>query len=708
MAFLDFETASWQGVLPRNSALRRRNVKMPTVRAIASNSQGQTMASVNISGSTEITSEGIKKHFKATTPLDALFELAWNGFDAKASEVVITVTSNELGAPTEITISDNGEGVDFNNYESNFGRFNESTKKDDIGQHGSHGRGRLAFHKLAHEAVWFTKTASGEAIFLVSSNDVKHYEVKILEPGNYHGRVSSGSGTLVVLSRVFENIPDRVETIQLLSKEFGWYLALNPNKRLVINGEDVPVPSHELHEEPFRAGSVDFCLKVIRWDDKPSSEKSYTYLLNSADRIVHRQLSTLNNKPNFYTSIFVKSPWADSFMAEGGLFSTNSPDSDEWREVTKKITAVSRGIYEEFLRRLVDSEIAKYEEDGVFPTYSDIPPDYAKWRHENTKSIVRTIYTADPAVFNSLTKKQKKILVRLLDRLSVSNENESLFDVLHSVLDLDTTSVDQLATQLKRTTLENIVATIELLQRRQQAVNELRILMNVHYADVLETPDLQRIIENNTWLFGPQYETLGAEEATFTKIAKALRDSVKDIDRVEDDDVEGAASVDGANRQPDLFLARKLVHFDSFGRKYYRCVIVEIKRPSIALNIKHLRQLDDYAAIIKRHPEFTSENIHFELILLGRKISESDSEIASRMQQQLSRGETGLVTQDPRMKRYVLNWYTLLDGFELANSALLEALKLKRDELSETPRGELMQRLQGAEESVPADDQVIA
>ena len=659
------------------------------------------MASVNISGSTEITAEGIKKHFKATEPLDALFELAWNGFDAKASLVIVSILYNELGAPIEITISDNGEGIDYSNYEKNFGRFNDSSKKDDIGQHGSHGRGRLAFHKLAHEAAWYTKTDGGEAVFLVNSNDVKQYEVKLLEPENYHGLVtSSEAGTLVTLTKVFESLPDRGEMLQRFSNEFGWYLVLNPNKRLVVDGEEVAVPSHELHEETFASGNAAFDIKVIRWDDKPSSEKSYTYLLGSSGRTVHRQLSTLNNKPNFYTSIFVQSPWADSFDVESGLFSTNSLDSDEWKALAKRITATTRRIYDEFLRRLVDSEIVKYEEDGVFPTYADIPVDYAKWRHENTKSIVRTIYTADPAVFNSLTKKQKKILVRLLDRLSVSNENESLFDVLHNVLELDAASVEVLASQLKRTTLENIISTIELLQRRQLAVNELRQLMNVHYADVLETPDLQRIIENNTWLFGPQYETLGAEEATFTKIAKELRDRIKDIDQIEQEDVDGEASVEGANRQPDLFLARKLVHFDSFGRKYFRCVIVEIKKPSIALNIKHLRQLDDYAAIIKKYPEFTSENIHFELILLGRKISDSDTEIASRMEQLLSRGETGLVTQDPRMKRYVLNWYTLLDGFELANSALLERLKLKRDELYDTSRSELLHRLQRDAEPV--------
>lgn len=653
------------------------------------------MASVHISGSTEITAEGIKKHFKSTEPLDALFELAWNGFDAKAKTVTISMVKNDLGTPIEIAVSDNGDGIDYERHGANFGRFNESSKKDDIGQRGSHGRGRLAFYKLAHEAAWYTKTKSGEAVFRITSNDIKHYDVQILEPEKSHGQIAgSDTGTLVNLTKVFASLPDEAELLQLFSKEFGWYLAFNPGKRLIIDGNLVNVPKHELHEEATKFGDHNFDIKIIRWDDKPSSERSYTYVQASSGRIVHRQLSTLNNKPNFYTSIFVHSAWADRFSLNSSLFESNALDSDEWRAVSKTVNRLSRGIYDAFLRRQADAEIAKFEEEGVFPTYPGIAPEDAEWRRENARSLVRAIYTADPAIFNSLTKKQRKVLVRLLDRLSVSNENESIFEILKSVLELEQSSLDALARQLKHTTLENIISTIELLQRRQQAVHELRELMNVHYAEVRETPDLQKIIENNTWLFGAQYETLGAEEATFTKIAKALRDGVKGVNNIEGEDIEGQATVEGASRQPDLFLARKFPSFDSFGKRFYRCIIIEIKRPSIALNIKHLRQLDDYAAIIKKHAEFSSENMHFELILIGRKISDSDTEIASRLRQQLSRGEAGLVTDDERMKRYVLNWYTLLDGFELTNSALLEKLRLRRDELSVVEKGEIVERLQ--------------
>ena len=110
---------------------------------------------------------------------------------------------------------------------------------------------------------------------------------------------------------------------------------------------------------------------------------------------------------------------------------------------------------------------------------------------------------------------------------AVSNENDAIFDVLNDVLDLSDTQIDLLAQQLKSTTLENIISTIETLQKRELAVNKLKELMDRHYEDVLETPDLQKIIENNTWLFGAQYEILGAEEDSFTKTTQRLRNKVR-------------------------------------------------------------------------------------------------------------------------------------------------------------------------------------
>lgn len=656
------------------------------------------MSNMDFSGTAEISDEGIKKHFKSIEPWGAIFELVWNGLDANATKVEITFYKNSIDTVDSISVLDNGDGIDFKSSKDNFGKFNDSSKKENAAQHGSHGRGRLAFHRLCHDATWHTKSKQGSACIVIKGSNIKHYEGTEIQLESLHRTLHNiPNGTYVELTNVYESLPDFDKLQEHFSTEFGWYLALNPNRYILINNSKVTAPPHEIHQKEIKIGSSIFDVKIIRWNERPTSEKSFIYLINSAGITCYKTLSSFNLKVNFYTSIYIQTSWADSFVVGGdNLFNKakNTSDSDDWKSLIKHVNEFTQDVYDDFLRRFVDKEMDKYHEDGIFPVYSGIAPDYAAWRMDNIKSIVKAIYTADPAMFNNLNKKQKKVVVRLLDKIAISNENDSLFEVLNSVLELDEKSLNQFAEQLKKTQLQNIISTIEILEQRQSAVHKMRELMNVHYKDVLETPDLQKIIESNTWLFGHRYETLGAEEDTFTNVSKKLRNELKDVSLIEVTDLEDEATVEGANRQSDLFLARKILSHDSFGRQIYRCIIIEIKRPSIALNVKHLRQLDDYAGIIKKYPEFSSENMHFELILIGRRISSADIEIASRMESQISKGEIGLVSDNPRMKRYVLNWYTLLDGFELSNDFLLKNLKLKRESLSDLSKESLVESLQ--------------
>jgi len=533
-----------------------------------------------------------------------------------------------------------------------------------------------------------------------------HYDVQGLSAGKQHASLSSQTnGTCVELLNFFKNLPSEDDLARLLSIEFGWYLALNKDKKIVLNACPINIPEHEISEGLVVADDHEFTIKVIRWIEKPSSEKSYTYLMTPAGVTVHKELSSLNNKPNFFTSVYVVSDWAKEFEEDKETLScVFNPTSKTWKALQRELNVVTQKLYEDFLKKFVDAQLDKFEEDGIFPDYSKLSAEEAGWRSGKVKSTIRSIYLADPSIFNTLQKKQKKILIRLIDRLLVSNENDALLDVLESTLDLDEASTKKLAQQIKSVKLENIISTIEVIHKRQVAVHQLREIMNNHYLDVLETPDLQKIIENNTWLFGPAYETLGAEEASFTTIAKNLRNQVKGIQSVDSEDLDEVDSdkVNLSQRQPDLFLARKIPSMDSYHRPIYRCVIIEIKRPSVSLNVKHLRQLDDYAALIKKFPDFTSGHMHVELILIGRKISDQDSEIESRLGNHISKGDMGLVSDDPRMRRYVKDWYTILDEFELRSNYFLDKLKVERNalELEQLSKEALLEQLQAASNQV--------
>ncbi|MDH1170066.1 ATP-binding protein [Pantoea agglomerans] len=657
------------------------------------------MAKKVIQGTTVINSSGIKNHFNNVEPVQSIIELIWNGFDANAKTVNVVITYDDFETAKVITVTDDGDGINFLDLESNFNRFNDSLKKTSVDQHGSKGRGRLSFHRLCHQAIWFTKFNAMDAYIKINDDDIKLYEAQVDIPSSEQHVLLDKykSGTCVELTQLHSSLPDLTELRKIISNEFCHKLALDADKKILINSSEIEIPENEIKETNFEVDSNKFVIKAIRWEKSPSTEKSFVYLTGTDGKIVHKETSKFNKKRGFYLSVFVASSWADTFSLNGDdIFATakSNVDSQAWKQLLRLVVDFSREIYEEFLRVQVEKALLQLEVDGVFPQYNEKDREYADWKHQNIKSVVRDIYIADPQLLTNLNIKQKKVFVRLLDKMLVSNKNEDLFDVLESILDLSGTDLSRFSQQLKKTKLENIISSIEELQKRRLAVEKLKLIMNEHYQKVLETPDLQLIIENNTWLFGERYETIGAEEDTFTKIAKTLRDKISNIDYMDEGDVEDKEEIPGAKRQTDLFLARRMPTFDSMGNKIFRCIIIEIKRPSVSLGVKHLRQLEDYAAIIKRHPEFASQKLHFELILIGRKISSNDFEIPTRLSNYAGHGDVGLVSDEPNMKRYVKNWYTIFDTFELSNSFMLEKLKMERDVIERTSRQELVNELQ--------------
>lgn len=656
----------------------------------------------NFSGIAQITDDGIKKHFKNMEPYKAIFELVWNGFDARASNVNIRLLKNALGTVESISICDDGDGIDLLNLDNSFQKFNESSKKNDDDLHGSHGRGRLAFHKLANEAVWFTKYKNQNAKIRISDDTISKYEGEFIAKENQLGVLNnSKSGTCVVLSSLYPKIqfPSEESLLDSIKKEFSWLLIVNPHRKLFLNGIQVPILENSCFEKDIQIENINFKIKAIRWHEKLSHDKSCNYLLDSNKKIVFKELSKANNKIDFFTSCYASSEWNDTYNKdELEMGSKFEQQQKILRKINSEMSSFLKEIYEDYLREYVDAKIESYDEKGYFPSYLGYEQSYALWRKKNTKDAVRSIYLADPKVFANLNTKPLKIIIRMLDKLLVSKENDAIFDVLDDVLDLSDTQINLLAKQLKSTTLENIISTIEILQKRELAVAKLKELMDKHYESILETPDLQKIIETNTWLFGSQYELLGAEEDTFTKIAQKLRKEIKGVNEIGlidlDSDDHTEVVIEGLNRQVDLFLARKQYTFDALGKPIYKCIIVEIKKPSISLNKKHLQQLNDYAEIISKYPGFNSGKLVFELILIGRKISKDDFSIKAQLQSLKDRGELGLVLQTEKIKCYVKDWYTIFDEFNLSNNFLLENLKSKYDDLSDESKISLVNDLQ--------------
>ena len=77
--------------------------------------------------SVEITSQGIKKFLKKYKPERAVAEYIWNGFDAHASEIHVDFKYEQaFNRLIELSVSDNGDGIVFEDLPVVFKRFYES------------------------------------------------------------------------------------------------------------------------------------------------------------------------------------------------------------------------------------------------------------------------------------------------------------------------------------------------------------------------------------------------------------------------------------------------------------------------------------------------------------------------------------------------------------------------------------------------------
>lgn len=70
-----------------------------------------------------IETSGITKDYK-----EAICEYIWNGFEANATEVRVSYTYSELQGIDTISITDNGDGINYDSLSETFGAFLASQK----------------------------------------------------------------------------------------------------------------------------------------------------------------------------------------------------------------------------------------------------------------------------------------------------------------------------------------------------------------------------------------------------------------------------------------------------------------------------------------------------------------------------------------------------------------------------------------------------
>jgi len=648
--------------------------------------------------SVEITSSGIKKVLQKYTAERAISEYIWNGFDAKAKVVKVDfeIDSKELDTFKTISISDNGEGIVYEDLSERFRKFYESNKtgfstdSNDLTR-GKNGYGRFTFHKFARFAKWST-------IYLKSDNKHYSYEITINSDNlsdydpSIPFTIKEPKGTIVQFKEINSDISSAYINDILkpyLRAEFAWYLELKEDRKLFINGEELDCSSIIADSETFpielklKNDTIKFDCKYIRWTNKLNDEYSRFYFLNQNLELKKTKTTSLNKKgDNFWHSLLIVSDFFNQATIDEEeeenesspkLFNS-SEESRIFKELIGKLNDYLKNKRRPFLKIQAQKLVEKYEDEEVFPDFGN--NDWDDARKKGLKNLIKEIYEVEPAVFMKLNKEQKKIFLELLNLVMDSSESESLLKIIGAVVELDSKDRQEFAKLLQDTKLKYVITTINLVKNRLLILENLKTLVFNDELKANERDHLEKYIEKHYWIFGEEYRMICAEEVKFEE---ALRRYVYLLRGVSE---KQYINHPHKYKEMDLFLAGT-----DFRDGKPHNLIVEIKNPTTIkkLGDTEVGQIKKYIDVILQQDEFNDHNEFWSFYLIGQDYD-------NIVKKDIQNFETGLLRKSDNHCLYVKKWSEITNEVERRLKYLLEKLKIERVSLSkEKSLGDILQ-----------------
>lgn len=633
-----------------------------------------------------IESSGITNDYK-----EAICEYIWNGLEAHATEIKINYNYNVAFGIDNLSITDNGDGIIYEELEDTFGAFLASKKNLlslKMKSKANKGKGRFSFMAFATSAKWTTIYNCGEELKtydIILENDKKEV-INCTEPTI---TTKEKTGTKVEFNNIYgltsENMDfDVLEPVLL--KEFAWFLYLFKNRNVNIYVNETPIDyskyiNTELSEKVLKTiDNISFEISLVVWQES-IKEKFCCYYFDSNDTVKGKETTTFNrNTIEFNHSVFVKSVFFDEKNdVENQLETTqislfdSEDDKKTFRKLKKYISSFIEkkiGIY--MSQRAEEAVKEMMEERNTFPKFSD--DAYGRMRKRDLVNVTKEMYRIEPKIFYRLKPIQEKSLLGFLNLLLNSEERENVLSIIEQIVELSPEQRRNFSDMLKKTKLENIIEAIKFIESRYKVIELLKTIVYDLTQFSNERDHIQKIVEHHFWLFGEQYNLASADQ----RMKKALERYINilygenDIDAILKEDVE-------QERRMDIFMCNSREVEYSFETTLEENIIVELKAPKITLSKRVLRQIEDYMDFIRKQPSFNSEYRKWKFIAVCKQV---DEDIKSRYEAFAEKGKIGLVMQVENYEVYAYTWDDVFKSFELRHAPMLKRLKYDREQLA--------------------------
>lgn len=521
---------------------------------------------------------------------------------------------------------------------------------------------------------------------------IKKETKEVFEDINHIKSKKQQTGTSVVLSGIYELDASHFyhEVFEnFLAEEFGWFLFLNKNLGydLKINGNSVNyehlIADNDNKEIRIKDRNDDeyvFNITYIRWENR-IGDKYYYYFLNDEKRECAKRLTSFNNNAiDFHHSVYIESSFFNNFEAENNiseiedsLFFKNQ-NHPVFKVLVNRLNGYLNDKQKEYVKGIAADElISKFEKHQAFPRFSN--NKYDQDRKKDLVNVIKELYTVQPKIFKGLREEQEKTFVGFLNLLLDTDERENILGIIESITHLTTEEREELTDVLKKTSLSKITKTIKLLENRFKTVELLKILVYDLKKFTTEREHIQKILEENYWLFGEQYHLVSADQNFQVMLNNYLYflDGIEDKKEIEDYDWK---------RRPDIFACRKRNIPDAFEESSIleENILVELKRPTVTLSKKEFRQVDDYLDFILKRDNFNSQKRIWKFYLVSNKVNDY---ILKQYEAFKDKGKRFLVQQAGRYEIFVMTWDDLFLTFEMKHQYLLDKLTFDKTSIQD-------------------------
>ena len=565
-------------------------------------------------------------------PLAAISELIWNAYDADAREVKVELEEGQLTKLGLIRIVDDGTGMPVDEVEALFqslgGSWKKRAVKTDGGRsiHGEKGQGRFKAFALGDRVTWISRNAGKKFSISGDKSDLKRFSIS--------DAVSApNTGCTVEIENVIRDFEIWAKDgfAEQVRDVFALQLYEDPNFRIIYDGEEIDAREAIRGVTPYEITTITedgheykASLDIIEWKKKVERK----LMLCLPGRFSFHEMAPGIHARGFDFTAYLTSDHFQSLADDNteGLVELDPPSM-------ALVEASKAKLREHFREREAErsrGKIQEWKEAKIYP-YEGKASDPIEINERQIFDVVALNLADYSPDFDKAPSKQQKLILQLL-KAAIETGPGALPSILEKVVDLPKGKQEELAELLRKTSLTAVINAAKAVTDRLEFLRALQILVFDPNSkrQLLERSQLHRIIAQETWIFGEQFNLMNDDE----DLSAVLRSHIKLLGSDSDDGTprdelapkEPVLDADGKAAIVDLMLSCRVPTATDDERRH---LVIELKRPSQNLNEDVINQIKKYAKAVALDDRFKHSNVEWDFVAVANRFT-NDAQLEAR------------------------------------------------------------------------------